>query len=150
MELFSEMQDSSPVGVVLVDRNVSDWATLPVPGSSKRLLLTMPADDVSVEKLKSLGFSGSVIKPIRPAQLLGAIASVLAPQIPAIAERSDSQSGTLCAASKKPYRILLAEDNQVNQIVASELLISPGMALMWWRTVEQHLPLLENLDSILS
>ena len=65
------------------------------------------------------GFAAYLTKPIKPSQLFDALASVLADQpVHARARRRARASSTRRWARRHPLRILLAEDNVVNQKVA--------------------------------
>ncbi|HEX7786949.1 MAG TPA: response regulator, partial [Methylomirabilota bacterium] len=73
------------------------------------------------------GFAAYLHKPIKPSQLFDALVSVLADQpvhvAPRAAARSDLDPGM---AARLPLRILLAEDNVVNQKLALRLLAQMG------------------------
>jgi signal transduction histidine kinase/CheY-like chemotaxis protein/HPt (histidine-containing phosphotransfer) domain-containing protein len=125
-ELLLHAQDAKPFNVILVDRNAPEWESLPFSESSKRLILTMPAEDLPTHRLKSLGFAGSAIKPVRATQLVGMITDVLSKDFAGLVEKKVQQPEYPSQTAEKPYRILLAEDNQINQIVASELLTRAG------------------------
>ena len=124
--LGTQASDDQPFRVVLVDRDAAKWARLPFLESAKRLMLTMPADDLPAESLTSLGFAGSVTKPVRAAGLIALIRSVLSGSSPNASEKSSRPAEYSPRLTDKAYRILLAEDNEINQIVACELLTRAG------------------------
>ena len=73
------------------------------------------------------GFAAYLHKPIKPSQLFDALVSVLADQpIHVAASRSGSSALDPEMAGRHPLRILLAEDNVVNQKVALRLLAQMG------------------------
>ena len=76
--------------------------------------------------LKESGFVGYVPKPLRQSQLYECIAQVLgvANQLPEVPVNVTQQS--LTASDKSGVRILLAEDNIINQKVAQNLLTKLG------------------------
>ncbi len=70
--------------------------------------------------------NGTLHRPIRRQELLDAIASALDPAVAPISVAQDEPAAP--ALTRKPFRLLLAEDQEVNQIVASELLSDAGYA----------------------
>ena len=67
-------------------------------------------------------------KPLKPSQLLNALASVFAerPQRRTVKRRSESEAFDAQFAERYPLQILLAEDNRVNQLVATRMLARLG------------------------
>src|SRR5581483_11148440 len=74
------------------------------------------------------GFAAYLHKPIKPSQLFDALASVLADQPVHVAARAPGTGPVIDPelAERHPLRILLAEDNVVNQKVALRLLAQMG------------------------
>jgi PAS domain S-box-containing protein len=98
------------------------------------LLILLPmGGDFEPLKLRAAGFCGHLVKPIRQSRLFDSIVdamasasmpnTVLAQALPV----ATSFLGNAVAGTPRA-RILLAEDNRVNQIVASELLAKHGYA----------------------
>ncbi|MFP5264479.1 MAG: response regulator [Blastocatellia bacterium] len=87
------------------------------------MMLTSTRQRHDIERCKQLGVVAYLIKPITQSSLLDAILKVLAPL--------DSKN-QICAAarparvSSRPLRVLLAEDNPVNQKLATGLLGKRG------------------------
>src|SRR5690606_26952437 len=88
------------------------------------ILLSSIGQPVDVSTLRQFGFTGSMMKPVRQSQLFDAIVEAMA--------RSDSKKPDApVAENARPrplagVRVLLAEDNEVNQILASEVLKKAG------------------------
>jgi signal transduction histidine kinase/CheY-like chemotaxis protein len=66
-------------------------------------------------------FDAILMKPVKQSLLLGTLASILNP-----AGQPQPQSGESAAGAPRVWRILLAEDNKVNQLVARRLLENRG------------------------
>ena len=96
-----------------------------VPGAEARkvMLLTSLADAASASELEAAGIANCLHKPVRRSRLVDAIAELLGdgPGLAAAAGRSGSGADGGVAA-----RILVAEDNAVNQQVAQRMLQNMG------------------------
>ncbi len=78
-------------------------------------------------RAEEAGFAAYLNKPIKPSQLFDALITVLAEQPVHVAQRGPARSDLDPEmASRHPLRILLAEDNVVNQKVALRLLGQMG------------------------
>jgi signal transduction histidine kinase/DNA-binding response OmpR family regulator len=95
---------------------------------TRSLLLAPTGDENEPAELKSLGFSGCVNKPVRRLLLFSAIAAACRSdegQSPDSA-KNGSISPAVPQGSNTACKLLLAEDNEVNQLVAVELLSEAG------------------------
>ena len=96
------------------------------------MMLTSAAHRGETERCRALGITSYLFKPIRKAELLTALLAVLgknrAISPPALAARPET------AVRGKSLNILLAEDNRVNQVVATRILEKMGHTI----TVAQH------------
>jgi CheY-like chemotaxis protein len=87
------------------------------------VMLTSLGDHGRSEEMRSVNFAAFVTKPIKQSQLHTILARAIQPQIDLpnrvthIAQKIDSELAVL-----RPLRILLAEDNVVNQKVAQKIL----------------------------
>jgi signal transduction histidine kinase/CheY-like chemotaxis protein/HPt (histidine-containing phosphotransfer) domain-containing protein len=96
----------------------------------KLIMLTSVEDQVCGSELHNLGFSGYLIKPVGQSQLFDTISSAFRkPARPPEKESAPAAASTPeTAASTPPSRIhvLLAEDNEINQMVAAAILAKAG------------------------
>jgi signal transduction histidine kinase/DNA-binding response OmpR family regulator len=127
------ISEGKPVGVLLLDAELclgEDLSNFLRPGRSplvpKVLLLTwagMPVDPAPCVA------AGTLAKPVRPSQLFDALSGLLE-------EEGDSEAAVGAVGAREeggtrapaPLRILLAEDNPINQMVAVKILAKGGFA----------------------
>jgi two-component system, sensor histidine kinase and response regulator len=95
------------------------------------LMVTSLEKPFDPEQMRRVGFSACLTKPLRQSQLFDAVADALAKGAPGAAEKPTSRIDVDITepAPLGGVRVLLAEDNEVNQEVARELLISAGCAV---------------------
>ena len=100
-----------------------DFAHLDVP---RRIVLIRPADRHDLPALKARGFTGYLVKPVRAASLAARLTVEDAfEQVPA--EAVDAGAETSGAAARgKGLSILIAEDNDINALLARALLTRLG------------------------
>jgi len=145
VELARErLRDGRPFDVVLID-----WQMAPMDGMATLqalravlgsalppCILVTAHDEPAIWRLAhGAGFGAVLIKPVTPSALFNALFSVLHPQAPPAPRAA---AGGLPGADEAEQalrhahsgaRVLLAEDNPINQEVARELLVSAGMAV---------------------
>jgi PAS domain S-box-containing protein len=138
--LLSAATEAHPFDVAIFNAEAPATATLELGKSVKAcpeiartvLLILLPMDsDLQPAQLNEAGFSGHLIKPIRQSRLYESIVEAMSvpSQIDKEAASSRPKSDSISGAPEvapQPFRILLAEDNRVNQIVASEVLAKHG------------------------
>ena len=100
----------------------------PVTAGAAIMMLTSADSAGDTRRCRDLGLAGYLIKPVKQSELLTAVAMALqsarlvaAPAAPVTAPANKAAGEQL-----PPYRILLAEDNQVNQRLAIRLLEKRG------------------------
>ncbi|MFC1499809.1 response regulator, partial [Candidatus Zixiibacteriota bacterium] len=96
----------------------------------KLVLLTSMGQRGDAQKMKEIGFEAYLTKPIRMTQLYDALLQVMSKQVPDSTDDAPSETPIITQYSlkerKQKVRILLAEDNPVNQKVASIMLEKAG------------------------
>jgi CheY-like chemotaxis protein/nitrogen-specific signal transduction histidine kinase/HPt (histidine-containing phosphotransfer) domain-containing protein len=123
-----------PFGLVILDReqpgvDVCELATqinLQFKSAPPTLLLlTTAPGEMSPQELTTAGFHGAVTKPVRRSQLITAVARIILGK----SDDAPSSESFEPVAVDKSFRILLAEDNEVNQVVACEFLRNRGYTI---------------------
>jgi signal transduction histidine kinase/CheY-like chemotaxis protein/HPt (histidine-containing phosphotransfer) domain-containing protein len=111
-------------GTVLA-RNIraADWGrSLPL------VMLTSVEDRPNSSELVTLGFAAYLVKPVRQSRLFNTITEAIS-LAPAAAPQAITHDEPLLPAPQvpaKPAHVLLAEDNDINQMVANEILSKAG------------------------
>jgi signal transduction histidine kinase/DNA-binding response OmpR family regulator len=93
-----------------------------------KLVVTLSAEERSrIERYRQTGFDAYLVKPVRQEALLRRIA-VLVGRLAASEEKAGgpAEAAPAAAGSARPFRVLLAEDNQINQMLALALLRRAG------------------------
>ncbi|MCL2701195.1 MAG: response regulator [Phycisphaerae bacterium] len=98
---------------------------------TRLILLSSQGEQFTTTQLYECGFVASLSKPVRQSELLDAIVKAQ----PALAQKNDpAPKATMppyatapAATRRRAAKILLAEDNEVNQEVAKEILNTVGM-----------------------
>jgi signal transduction histidine kinase/DNA-binding response OmpR family regulator len=100
---------------------------------TRLIMLTSIDDKIQADEHRALGLSGHLVKPVRRARLLNVIADVIGLDESAGAPEAEQPADIpLNPASPPSVReratVLVAEDNDVNQLVAAEILKNAGYA----------------------
>ena len=129
-------REGNPFRLVLLDGHMGKPTGFDVAETIKKdhalkhtavILLTAAMHHENARRIRTLRATATVAKPVKQSELWDAIANVLHEHMPAA-----RQEGAAPAARKKrkrdgqPLRILLAEDNAVNQQLAVQLLKRHG------------------------
>jgi signal transduction histidine kinase/DNA-binding response OmpR family regulator len=91
------------------------------------LMLTAMQEPIDAAEIKRTGFTHCLTKPMRQSQMFDAIVeTVLAPDAMAAEPAAKELESKPAMSGTRKAHLLLAEDNAVNQTVASELLLESG------------------------
>ena len=123
----AQTQDS-PFEIILLDMEMPDMTGIDVARHIRQhqqyrdiALLLLPSGGITFdpEELSDLGIFRQILKPIHPTSLIDAMSR-------ALASNEDQPRSQSSPTSEPQLRILLAEDNPVNQRVTTELLKKRG------------------------
>ncbi len=142
LEMLREASGIDPFELVILDMQMPDMDGLmlaraikadPSIASTRLVMLTSLGNQLDTEDMKQAGIEACVLKPVKQSKLFNRVAEVMAGHMPLL--RKKTQTATLSMKSpvtpppnltRKPVRILLAEDNIINQKVALGLLNNIG------------------------
>jgi CheY-like chemotaxis protein len=117
-KLMPEMDGETLGRTILAD---ADLAT------TRLILITASPLPGDARRAESEGFSAFLTKPVREHQLLNTLATVLAPKSAGNAAPILTSNNTPRQIAPRSARILVTEDNRVNQVVAQGLLKTLGL-----------------------
>jgi CheY-like chemotaxis protein/HPt (histidine-containing phosphotransfer) domain-containing protein len=127
--------DNEPFHVALLDRQMPVMSgdqlahavrAIPSLQNLKLVMLSSPSEVQFATRQDELRLYGCLNKPVRPSQLLDLMAGVSAGGTKAV----EPAAGVLASRQIQQLRglhVLLAEDNHINQVVASEILRQAGL-----------------------
>jgi CheY-like chemotaxis protein len=98
-------------------------------GHTRLIMLTSVDDKIQPDELKALGFCAYLVKPVRRGKLLNALAEIIGPDESADQEAENAQAAASDGSAQSTdecAHVLVAEDNDVNQMVAVEILKNAG------------------------
>ncbi len=113
------------------------------PQEATILMLTSSGLRGDAARCRALGIVAYLVKPIRPSELRAAVLAVLR-KIPASADKAALVTRHTLRKESRSLRILVAEDNLVNQTLAVRLLEKRGHAVAVAANGLQALAALEN------
>ncbi len=136
--LVRAAQADTPYSLVLLDWKMPGMNGMEVADSIHKLplesiphLLMISAHGLEAyrEKGENLHFAGFLVKPVNPVTLWSAILKVLGKSAapPLLADMDGAGNGGL--SQRRGARVLLVEDNEINQEVASSLMERMGMSV---------------------
>lgn len=104
----------------------------PLIASTRLVLMTSVGDQGSAAQLKEVGFACCLVKPVRQSQFFDCLAGVVAERDTSAEQRSAAEREAPATANargtlREDVRVLLAEDNPVNQTVAVKALEKLGL-----------------------
>jgi signal transduction histidine kinase/CheY-like chemotaxis protein/ligand-binding sensor domain-containing protein len=146
--LHEALRQGRPWQIVLSDSRMPEMDGFALVEAMKRsaglnaaTVMMLTADDyyLSVRRCRQLGLAGYVLKPAKLSELLGAIRNAVSP----VPTEADAQLAEVKQPSMQ-LRILLAEDNLVNQRLAVRMLERLGHQVEVALTGQEALDLLQT------
>ena len=140
-ELKHAQEAATPYSLIILDFLMPEMDGLTVAErimkpcyhqGAKIIMLTSAGRRGDAARCRELGIAAYLTKPIKQSELLDAIISVLTVKdkdlgtSPLVTRHSLREIPTSLPARTRPLRILLAEDNVVNQLVAVGMLVKQG------------------------
>ena len=119
--VLTDFQMPDADGVILAEAIKKD----PVVAGAAVVILTSVGQPGEATWCRELAIAASLPKPIRPSELRGAVLAALGVRA-AIREQPVVAASPVPREAHKPGRILVVEDNRVNQLVARRLLEKGG------------------------
>jgi CheY-like chemotaxis protein len=127
------LAQTGPADVMLIDRAlVKGRARLRPPPGRAAVVLLRPDERGRIAGLRSAGFAGYLIKPLRRASLAARVLAAegaLAAPAPVEDERIAPHTPPAPVAAAPGARVLLAEDNPINAMLAQALLNREGCSV---------------------
>lgn len=117
---------AAPVdAVLLIDAALAGpRGALKPPADRRAVVLLTPDQRGRIDRLKTAGFSGYLIKPLRAASIVAQVLQATS-QSPLKADRP-AEDDRIAPAAAPGVRVLLAEDNPINALLARTLLEREG------------------------
>jgi len=127
-------------GIVLVDHELAPAGGLaPRPKQRKALILLKPEQRDLIEKYRGVGWSGYLIKPLRRASLVSRVQAALNNANCPVRGPHAAEDERIAPATVAGVRVLIAEDNPVNALLAQALLKREGCIVELAGTGEEAL-----------
>jgi signal transduction histidine kinase/DNA-binding response OmpR family regulator/HPt (histidine-containing phosphotransfer) domain-containing protein len=138
-KLAQASAEDTPFQVILLDVKVEPMGVEALVAAAKAtpklsetvfVMLVPLGAEVDVARLQSIGVADYVTKPVLPSELFNTLVKVVAGGSSGdllLAQRSETPTSTPFPKAKyQGAHILVAEDNEINQYVATEMLIKAG------------------------
>ncbi|WP_454758308.1 response regulator [Caulobacter segnis] len=125
VDVASALSGAPADAVLLIDAALAaPRGAFKPPAGRKAVVLLTPEQRDRIDRLKSAGFSGYLIKPLRAASLVEQV--LRAGETEAAEAQAPIHDDRIAGAVAQGVRVLLAEDNPINALLARTLLEREG------------------------
>ncbi len=136
-QLKSACRDGQPYGLAILDMQMPDMdgrelieliRSTPEIANLPLIMLTSIGEDIPQDRLKAWGLSAYLNKPIRQSRLFDAVISAVCRHDSgdSIVEKINNPAPSI-KVPETGYHVLVAEDNDINQVVIREVLFRLGL-----------------------
>ncbi len=149
-EVWSAADRGAPFDAVIADANALDDSARILreardargsAGDVKSIVMIDPHQRGEISRLKELGFDAYLVRPARPASLFAQLSTGDQSECAGLHDAADRmaaiEDGTKGAAGARPRRVLLAEDNDINALLARKMLERVGCDVVHARNGEE-------------
>jgi len=141
LEMLRAESATDPFDLAILDMQMPEMDGLmlgraikgdPAIAETRLVMLTSLGNQLDAEDMKKAGIEACVLKPVKQSRLFHRLTELMASHTPLARKKTQTASLTVTAtappppAERKPVRILLVEDNIINQKVATGLLNNIG------------------------
>ena len=142
LDMLRDASGTDPYDLAILDMQMPEMDGLmlgraikadPAIAATRLVMLTSLGNQLDAEDMKEAGIEACVLKPVKQARLFNRIAEIMADHKPIVRKKVQTDALSIKtpvtpppAPGRKPVRILLAEDNIINQKVAIGLLNNIG------------------------
>ncbi len=142
-----------PFFIVILDEQLTDMDGETLGKTIKRtpgvtdaalVMLTPPGRRGDVGRLEKLGFAACLARPVGQSRLSDCLAAVCGAKDAFSIERAESMASEHAMADGRKLRVLLAEDNRMNQKVASKTLNKMGHGVVIARNGQEAVDAFEG------
>ncbi|MEN8177661.1 MAG: response regulator [Pseudomonadota bacterium] len=157
IELLSQADADAPYALVLMDWRMPEMdgiettraiqSNRDISQAPKVILVTAYGCDEAKEVAEDLDLTGVLTKPVIPSMLFNIITRVMGREVVIEGRTSARQEEMLETIAKlRGAKVLLVEDNEINQELALELLVSNGLSVEVANNGQEALELLASQD----
>jgi CheY-like chemotaxis protein len=136
-----------PGAVLLIDHGlIKGRRSLKPPAGHEAIVLLRPDERDRIEPCRAAGFAGYLIKPLRRASLAARVLAAAHGETEGVGDRTEtvaSEDERIAPATAQGARVLLAEDNPINALLARTLLEREGALVDRAASGEETLAALE-------
>jgi len=104
----------------------ASWFRTGPDGSPIKLILSSDTRAPDRDRLREMGFDATLAKPVRNSAVLGCLSALFRPDDEVPGGKEAAHPADTVVQDRAPRRILLAEDNEVNQLLAVKILTKAG------------------------